>query len=511
MRTLQRALIAVLLALLTIAPSAGAEGRATPAPMLAVMHDWQNADWAVERPEWTRPVGAWMYWGWDQVAGDFGAIDAYLAAADAQAKPVAITIMLYEDLGQDSTPASVYARIGRTAGWETIPAGYTYPAWNDPGWDAAYRALILRLGARYDGDPRVHSVWIATGLYGETVTTKAGYTIEGHNFARFVRNSVDWYAEAFPSKPLFLIATGTIDRLALSEYAAERGVGIKQNALAPDLPNHHGLQSVAGLADVFYALPGIPFAYEHFYAPTAAQTHMAMLYGLTHGMRVLDLPVGHLDALAEAGTPWGPLWEYVLQQMDPARAMPLWVARTTEYDCASRDWECGEEGAWSYRATVLSAQGLALLGRSTAGWLAAPEAVRASIYGAYGVGELTGGSIALRLDTSEPIEALAVVYGDVALSAGGRSVAATGDAWQMLALETAGELALSGTGYVHAVLARPMSVFIETPTATPSPVSTGAPTATPLPGGAIGSGAVVTALIICLAVIALILLLELLL
>ena len=158
-------------------------------PGLFVMHDHSNIDPA-DFPNWG-PVGAAMWWGWSQLnpganAYNWPMVDEYLDKAASLGKPVALAVMLLPGPDQDMTPAWVY---GGGVGWDDGNGG-TYPRWNDWAWDQAFAKFVAAFGAKYDGDPRVHSVWISTAMYGETVTNAEGCNLNGHNPGRFFSNAL---------------------------------------------------------------------------------------------------------------------------------------------------------------------------------------------------------------------------------------------------------------------------------------------------------------------------------
>lgn len=171
----------------------------------------------------------------------------------------------------DDTPAWVYAGqdrdviSGRPVGHVLYGHGYDkagLPAYDDrTQWQPAMAALIAALGVRYDGDPRVSSVIVSTGLDSETQPIKdanRGWTtllreqapdVE-YRFGQFVYQAMDRYAVAFPTGQLYLnCAPGAADRLKRAEYAAARGIGLKHSGMWYDMDSHQGYGSYIGSWD----------------------------------------------------------------------------------------------------------------------------------------------------------------------------------------------------------------------------------------------------------------------
>ena len=347
-----------------------------PNPNIFVMIDYANID----PPAAWGPVGSWYYLGWREALG-FSKFDAYLEKASALGKPVALSIMLLGQLGEDSTP---YERINViTEGW--AENGITYPRWNDPYWDNAYRALIMALGAKYDKDDRVHSWWICTGIAGETRFDKIG----GHNPRRFVENAMRWHKEAFPTKQLYVISTGNPDRKHYSELAIELGIGVKHNSLHYDLPNEIGLGQYAGNGlweTEALAYGKVPVGFEHYYNGLSEPiTYWSMLRGLVMGMSVLDMPIkgGHLDTLAKMTTPeYGKLWDWVLGMMrQPLDQVAMWIARDTA--TISDGYNAGYPGPWIRGGIAINAAAYA---PGSPEYKAAPAALTSHLYGYGGIG-----------------------------------------------------------------------------------------------------------------------------
>lgn len=435
-----------------------------------VMHDYANRDWSAEKPAWG-PVGAWMWWGWDELYPDPAAkIEPYLQRAAELGKPIALSVMLYPDLNRDCTPAGVYRQIGRSAGWTVSNDSgplISCPAWGDPAWEREYFALIAQIAAKYDGDPRVHSVWICTGVYGETIFAKNGYSLLVHYARQFTTRCIERYPQMFTRTPVFiLLSTG--DRAYYVNECIKRGVGVKMNTLLPDPPNGFAADGNGQTeAAITARAAGLPLAFEHAYAANANDTYWAMLYAATMGATTIDLPVGHLDALAALPAPdGGVFWDFVLRWLDPAWGA-FWIARDTAYPDAG-GWEHGLAGPFT-RRMAWKAGNIEFFARNGA----LPVELRDYI-SAYGAGWIED-AIVLRhepLQGAQRVRVTAIAESGVALEYNGRVIASAGTGWQMLRIDAPqlaeGDVILRGPGHVHSVWVEPLAD--EPPPPPPPPI-----------------------------------------
>ena len=366
-------------------------------PAIMVMIDHANME---PRPAWG-PVGSWAYWPWKQIQPQrtsyhWGLIDGYLDKAASLGKPVAISAYPYLGPGEDMTPSWVYSSgLQPHTGIARDGTTFCYPAWNTTAWDAAFADFVGDLGFRYDGDERIHSVWIATLTYGETATGAAIGKEVGHNPMAFVRKAMDWYAQAFPTTPLYILSTGPVDRMANAMYALDREIGVKHNALNGDLNNQQQSGwNQQGLLEVARAVMarGHYMAYEHFYnGKSETETYSAMICGLAHGMRVVDLPVEHLDTLAHMTPPHlGNLWDWTLRLMSyPLERLAMWVGRDTINP--GDKWQGGWPGPWVRGSIHLHNAEVSKPGGAL--WSALPRTLSESLFAYIGVGLCTGAQL----------------------------------------------------------------------------------------------------------------------
>lgn len=181
-----------------------------------------------------------------------------------------------------STPAGSIDQSPRWAGRSySLSKNTTMPAYDNEGWQAALRDLILAFGREFNG--KVASVWIGLGVDGELQPVKErlaqdrlASVMSRDDLLKTYLLGLEWFREAFPDTPLLLQAgTGFgaawgvgawRDRRDLMTRAFDLGIGYKMNGLAPDKENAVGHKKAEGweaydLADRCKAL-GLPVAFE---------------------------------------------------------------------------------------------------------------------------------------------------------------------------------------------------------------------------------------------------------
>ena len=367
----------------------------TIVPIMYEMHDWENTDFQHKFPEWG-PLGAWMWWTWSQIQPEpavynWAIIDRYLEKAsyytvtlrsgEVISKPIALSIEVYPDWGQEATPPWVYdsfisdaPRLGdRRVGWISDPDGpdkpclpLAVPRWGDPTWEKLCDEMIMAFGKRYDSDPRVNSVWIATGLYGETLEEKTRdgcrYDLgHGGDMARWVLHVMDTYRQAFPTKPLFIINSGGwgIRRESSAKAASYKPpIGLKLNVLAPDLPDSYGYKSLTGggkIEIVNRYSDTLPIAFEHAFPPRPADAYWSIMNALAHRATLLDFNYPEMFAVIHGLDPIFPLWKFIDEHLGRnAMATPdVWILLRETYYPESRNagWSSGEYGDWHFFLT----------------------------------------------------------------------------------------------------------------------------------------------------------------
>jgi len=389
-------------------------GYPTPVPIIYNMNDYANRDWATLYPQFG-PMGAWSNWNWlavHQGPGqlNFGAIEQYLSiSAKYQvtlrdgtviSKPIAISIQVFPEPGYDSTPEWVYRKIpgsptlnGRLVGQVVDPDGagvcppLAAPKWGDPTWRDAYDEMVLALGAKYNDDPRIDSVWIATGMYGETVIEKdlgngCYYRFGTSDFGQWVLNRVlPIYRQAFPTKPVYLINTGggclRKDSSAIAAALPVR-IGLKHNSLTYDIASEYDVQGCGKMETMIPYTETTPIAFEHAFGANPWQVYWSTLNGLAHHADLFDFPysatswhipdqIAALDGILHGYDQWDFIDKYLGKSVENTPGVWImfrdtqWPVDVTEWNgasCVPRLWEMGEDNRdWGYWLSRINAPG----------------------------------------------------------------------------------------------------------------------------------------------------------
>jgi hypothetical protein len=268
----------------TAVSGAGTLSPANLPPVIFVMLDWMNGDWAnpgyslTYRDHWGNwqqvqghpeygALGGWAEFEWDDLnpakgVYDWTITDEYIL--DAQeftitlpdgnviAKPVAFAIATWQ---MEETADKI--GINRTPGWVASQGGGSIESCVDPDgpsgpckpfctpnfantvWQYWFDQFILAMGRRYDNNPDFYNLaWINihTGADGEAAERKnlAGctyYTGDSQAFGSWVTHLMGTYNLAFPNTPQFVQAMlHSIHYLcAYAETFPSRLTGVKVN------------------------------------------------------------------------------------------------------------------------------------------------------------------------------------------------------------------------------------------------------------------------------------------
>lgn len=389
-------------------------GYPTVVPIMYVMYDYNNRDYRTERPDFG-PLGSWMWWNWNSIHKgpgqyDWSLIDNYLARAASLSvelasgevipKPVALSIQIYPGINMDRTPQWVYSRFipgapkigGYYVGRRMDPAGCDplgASRWGDQVWEEQVKDMIMALGERYNNDPRVNSVWMNTGLYGELISSfwYCGATRDfdqGGDFGRWVLRLMDVYRQAFPTKPVYILNSGrSYERYATTQraYSYFPRMGVKHNTLNYDLPNEYGKLSVAGFGLMETINPystTMPIAFEHYFGANPHQTYWATINGLAHHADLFDFPyypyqfhifdqIAALRGMLHGYDQWDFIDRYLGQSVQTTPGVWImfrdtqWPEDVTEWNgstCVPRLWEMGEQNKdWGYWLSRIHAPG----------------------------------------------------------------------------------------------------------------------------------------------------------
>lgn len=209
-----------------------------------VFYDWENLDPA-QYPivgghilfPWNKvEVGPWHYdWSWP---------DDWIGKLASLGKWVGLAFNAYDGqcCGGSSVPDNVKQRYPSSV---ISCNGVEIPRYWDAGYQAAFSDFVHAMGERYDNDPRIAYVQISVGVYGETTPAEEEYLqcmkdagLTSKMWMDFARWSIDVHRDAFPHKQLLLQFVPYFqyrsERLAITDYAASLGVGLKDSALKPD-------------------------------------------------------------------------------------------------------------------------------------------------------------------------------------------------------------------------------------------------------------------------------------
>lgn len=349
------------------------------------------------------PFGAWSTWNWSQLnpgndaydwsPGGSGLLEAYLAGAATYGKPVALSVFIMNTAGSDYTPAWVYALDlaagGTGTGWPILPAATGhFPKWSATAynktwaqssiWNSAWAKFIEAFGNRWNGDPRIHSIWIVSGVSGEAIFDGLG-TDTKSPITNFCKPTIDLMNTYFPhpvaagqrnagspGTPIFYIG-GTDSRREMIAYAAARDVNYKQNVLGADLSSHTvnpvgwgvaqsgsaecGYYTTIGWAGQNTSPLGKWLAMEHGdIASDPKDMYNALLAGIAWGMRCFDTdnvaaPGSELmQQIADIDTDalLGDFWTVALRLMGHDKdQLAMWVGRDTGY----KKWAVGTSEA----------------------------------------------------------------------------------------------------------------------------------------------------------------------
>lgn len=242
----------------------------------------------------------------------------------------------------------------------------------------------MALGERYNNDPRLNSVWICTGLYGEAISgfnyCDRRYDLShGGDFGAWLLRVMDAYRRAFPTKPLYIINSGGGHERRLSTERARTYypmVGVKHNTLNYDLPNDYGKLSMTGTGLMETLNPystTMPVAFEHYFAALPHQTYWATMNGLAHHADLFDFPyhpdrfgifdqIAALTNLLHGYDQWEFIDRYLGQSIETTPGVWIlfrdtqWPIDVRQWDgstCAPNLWEYGEDNRdwvyWLYR------------------------------------------------------------------------------------------------------------------------------------------------------------------
>lgn len=178
------------------------------------------------------------------------------------------------------------------------------PKYNHPLYQEALKDLIFGLGKKYSQDSRVAGVIFGQGIdaeFGEFTkgqwgdcrikdsAEKLGFSAGRDYLPFFVKEGrdndyTDWYAQAFPNKPVYhQVTSGGKDKVAVMMAQGYANLGIKQAGILPD---HSWFSDSGGTGLLDIVRPWIgkrPIAWENPYgalAPSPERTRRQFVYGM---------------------------------------------------------------------------------------------------------------------------------------------------------------------------------------------------------------------------------------
>jgi len=261
----------------TATPTSEPAAYATVVPAIYKMFDY-GTDYQSIMPE-LGPIGSvqWAPWSlinpapgvynWDYIDQRLESergLTVTLSTGEIVPKPILLFVCAYtSDPGNpayiDWTPEWLGESYTLTSG----ELSAVVPRYDDPAWREAYWDMVRALGARYNNDPQITAIVVATGLDSETTPTKDGAAawetvlldqqLPGvrYRFTQFVEATMPVYREAFPSKQLYINNAPGGMRMSTSEMAAsyDPAIGLKHSGMWYDMDSHQGYGDFVGSWD----------------------------------------------------------------------------------------------------------------------------------------------------------------------------------------------------------------------------------------------------------------------
>lgn len=239
------------------------------------------------------------------------------------------------------------------------------PPYDNAVWRGHYYAFVAALGAKYDGDPRLSSVVVSTGLDSETQPTKAttcdwmgiirGTALEYRFGRNLIPEALAAYAKAFPRTPLYLSSAPTLGRMERAKLAASYGVGLKHAGMWYDLDSWEGYGGAEGSWDAMRAYSRtLPIWVESPHWGNAENLRWSLYAGLSYYPNGMSL---HPDFLALE--PWLLDWTAAHVNTTVGTAPSAWVV-LRDFEYPPSDWGGkgvrGHVGNWGQWMTVMGGE-----------------------------------------------------------------------------------------------------------------------------------------------------------
>lgn len=432
-------LIFSLLLLLLIYPRPLFAAKVTPpqgvAPIFYIMNDRTGLleSYKSSSPESIDRAGAlgsWVNFSWKSIEPSRGnyswsVIENYLDSESNKVttlkngqqikKPIAVSIILLGNVGHQGGDLPDYVFEGKKESFKIYGTDSNgkkcdascgtdiRPPWETGSFKTGFEDMVKAFAEKYDNDPRINSIWIASGLYGETVIEtgnnvgcgcKFNYS-GGGNYGNWLSdNRSEWrpndigviniYRKYFKKKPLFIINSAPTGRSETSNDAIRQDppVGIKYNALLHDGPHLNTDPNSQWPQSVKYWLQADKdgkqgmSGFEHAYAANLPDTYWSMLTAISRRTTLIDLPISMAQnskffeminlmqksyenaessgvITRETSADFFPMWSFMEDHFgrNVTNTPDLWITlRDTEFKTYQPPWgnRLGEPGDYEY-------------------------------------------------------------------------------------------------------------------------------------------------------------------
>jgi len=363
-------------------------------PVIFVMLDWMNGDWAnadysytfVDRwghwqevqghPEYGA-LGGWAEFYWDEMNPRKGVYnwtkaDQYIKKAQAMrvrlpdgrvvAKPVGIAVATWVmdenayRIGTNRTPHWVASESGDSIISCYDPDGpwgpckpFCTPRFSNTVWQYWFDQFIFAMGRHYDNNPEFYNlafIVIATGADAETIERKnmhdcIYYGGNSPSFNDWVAHIMETYNRAFPNTPQFIQSTVHSIHYHAEQAAAfpSQMTGVKVGGLKVDVPNAEVrydnvlVGGVTGFSKLWHQV--IPTGYEPKHANGIEGSYWFFMEGLCTHPYMFDIQLPNIrdTYLAEQRTGF-PILDFVRKHLGktPQNTPDVWIVLRDTYE-----------------------------------------------------------------------------------------------------------------------------------------------------------------------------------
>ncbi len=314
-------------------------------------------DWLGEDPAIYGHEGEFVVFNWNRLEygrGDYnmGTIEAWVARKARQGKRASFSISAYNGRSSGGIAVPDYLKNNPDAVVD-VGGGWLIPKYWSPDYLQAYEGLVQKIALTFRGDPRIEFIALGTGMYGEAWACDPGadssaLAAAGLNsdvWIDAVQDMTDgWYRWFRGTEPelqstLFQqvapVTYSARERREISQYSAERGIGLSVNGLYPQQGGavvSGGSLIGSGMYDgIFTWWQEVPIAWEtyHYMLCDPKELYWGMISGLDkhpYYMRLArDL---FIDEDGDARTEYLPVFDWVSQYVGVTveNTPSVWVA-----------------------------------------------------------------------------------------------------------------------------------------------------------------------------------------